>query len=216
MEFIANAWHFIAHLDQVLGVWLRDYGSWVYGILFGIVFCETGLVVAPFLPGDSLLFAAGALWASAERNIAALCLTLIGAAFCGDNCNYWIGRRFGRRIHRWDKSRWINREGLERTEAFYRRHGGKMVVLARFVPVVRTFSPFVAGVGAMPYLRFLAFSVGGAAFWVVLLVSAGYWFGNIPLVRQNFSLAILAVVVVSVLPLGIEVVRARLSRDAPR
>ena len=209
MEIIATAWHFIAHLDQVLVVWMQEYGSWVYGLLFAIVFCETGLVVMPFLPGDSLLFAAGALWATADRSIAALCVTLITAALCGDNCNYWIGRLAGKRIEQWQSSRWINRAALERTQQFYLKHGGKTVVIARFVPIIRTFSPFVAGIGAMHYAKFLAFSVGGAVFWVVSLTSCGYWFGNIAFVRENFSLVVIAIVAVSVLPIAIEVLRAR-------
>jgi membrane-associated protein len=209
MEIIATAWHFIAHLDQVLVVWMQQYGSWVYGLLFAIVFCETGLVITPFLPGDSLLFAAGALWASADRSIGALCGTLIAAALCGDNCNYWIGRFAGSRIGQWQHSRWINRRALERTQEFYRKHGGKTVVIARFVPLVRTFSPFVAGIGSMPYPTFLAFSVGGAVLWVVSLVSAGYWFGNIAFVRENFSLVVFAIIAISLVPVAVEVLRER-------
>ena len=214
MEIIGSAWHFIAHLDQVLVVWMQEYGSWVYGLLFAIVFCETGLVVTPFLPGDSLLFAAGALWATADRSIVALWATLVTAAFCGDNCNYWIGRLAGRRIEHFQNSRWINRSALERTQQFYLRHGGKTVVIARFMPIVRTFSPFVAGIGAMHYAKFLAFSIGGAVFWVVSLTSCGYWFGNIAFVREHFSVIVLAIVAVSLLPLAIEVLRARSRRSA--
>ena len=205
MELLATAWQFIAHLDS------ERFGPWIYLILFLIVFCETGLVVTPFLPGDSLLFASGALWASAGMPVELLGLTLVVAAFCGDNCNYWIGRLFGNRIAN-AKGRFLNRRALERTHEFFRRHGGKSIVIARFVPMVRTFAPFVAGVGSMAYVRFLAFSVGGALLWVGLLVSAGYLFGGIPAVKQHFSLVILAIIVVSLLPVAVEYARHRAGR----
>jgi membrane-associated protein len=211
MELLATAWQFVAHLDSELGLLLQRFGPWIYGILFLIVFCETGLVVTPFLPGDSLLFAAGALWASAGMPVELLGLTLICAALCGDNCNYWIGRLFGSRIAN-SHGRFLNRRALERTQAFYARHGGKTIVIARFVPLVRTFAPFVAGLGRMTYLRFLAFSIGGAVLWVGLLVSAGYLFGGIPAVKQNFSWVVLAIIVLSLLPIAIEYAKARLRR----
>jgi membrane-associated protein len=211
MELLATAWQFIAHLDSELGTLLQRFGPWTYLILFLIVFCETGLVVTPFLPGDSLLFAAGALWASAGLPVELLGLTLLVAAFCGDNCNYWIGRLFGKQIAN-AKGRLLNRRALERTQEFFRRHGGKTVVIARFVPMVRTFAPFVAGVGRMAYPRFLAFSVAGALLWVGLLVSAGYLFGGIPAVKQHFSLVILAIIVVSLLPVAVEYARHRAGR----
>ena len=210
MEILANAWQFIGHLDSQLDLLRQQYGVWIYLILFLIVFCETGLVIAPFLPGDSLLFASGALWASASMHVEVLALTLVGAAFSGDNCNYWIGRLFGSRIANGRHPRFLNRRALERTQAFYARHGGKTIVLARFVPIVRTFAPFVAGVGRMSYGRFLAFSVVGASLWVGLLVSSGYLFGGIPAVRENFALVILAIVVLSIAPLAVEYARARL------
>jgi membrane-associated protein len=210
MELLAAAWQFIGHLDVHLGLLLQQYGVWIYLILFLIVFCETGLVIAPFLPGDSLLFASGALWASAEMRVDLLALTLVTAAFTGDNCNYWIGRLFGSRIANREHPRFINRKALERTQAFYARHGGKTIVLARFVPIVRTFAPFVAGVGHMSYGRFLAFSAASACLWVGLLVSCGYLFGGIPAVRENFALVIVAIVVLSVAPLAVEFARARL------
>ena len=196
MEILAAAWQFIAHLDTELGGLLQRFGPWIYAILFLIVFCETGLVVTPFLPGDSLLFASGALWASSGMPVELLGLTLICAALCGDNCNYWIGRLFGSRIAR-SQGRFLNKRGLERTQQFYVRHGGKTIVIARFVPIVRTFAPFVAGIGRMAYLRFLGFSVGGALLWVGLLVSAGYLFGGIPAVKRHFSWVVLAIIVLS-------------------
>ena len=211
MELLATAWHFITHLDTQLGFLLLDYGSWIYLILFLIVFCETGLVVAPFLPGDSLLFASGALWAAADMPVELLALALIAGALGGDNCNYWIGRLLGRHGAA-RHSRFLNQRALERTHAFYARHGGKTIVLARFVPIVRTFAPFVAGIGRMQYGRFLAFSVAGAMLWVGLLVSCGYLFGKLPLVQDNFGLVIVAIIVFSLTPLAVEYVRARLRR----
>ena len=212
MELLATAWQFIAHLDDQLELLLQQYGVWIYLILFLIVFCETGVVIVPFLPGDSLLFASGALWASANMRVEVLALTLVGAALSGDNCNYWIGRLFGSRITNSQHPRLLNRRALERTQAFYARHGGKTIILARFVPIVRTFAPFVAGVGRMSYGRFLAFSVTGALLWVGLLVSCGYMFGGIPAVQENFAFVILAIVVLSITPLAVEYVRARLRR----
>ena len=208
MDLLATAWQFIAHLDSELGSLLNRFGPWIYLILFLIVFCETGLVVTPFLPGDSLLFASGALWASAGMPAELLGLTLVCAALTGDNCNYWIGRLFGRRIAS-SRGRFLNRRALERTEAFYARHGGKTVVIARFVPLVRTFAPFVAGIGRMAYARFLAFSVLGALLWVGLLVTAGYLFGRIPAVQEHFSWVVAAIIVLSLLPIGIEYARQR-------
>ena len=211
MELLATAWQFIAHLDSELGSLLQRFGPWIYVILFLIVFCETGLVVTPFLPGDSLLFASGALWASSGMPVALLGLTLLAACLSGDNCNYWIGRLFGNRIAK-SKGRFLNRRGLERTQAFYARHGGKTIVIARFVPIVRTFAPFVAGIGRMAYLRFLAFSVGGALLWVGLLVSAGYVFGGIPAVKAHFSWVVLVIIVLSLLPIAVEYAKQRLRR----
>ena len=212
MELLASAWQFIGHLDAELALLLQQYGVWIYLILFLIVFCETGLVVAPFLPGDSLLFASGALWASANMSVEVLALTLVGAALSGDNCNYWIGRLFGSRIASSRHPRILNRKALERTQDFYARHGGKTIVLARFVPIVRTFAPFVAGVGHMIYGRFLAFSVVGASLWVGLLVPCGYFFGTIPVVRENFAVAILVIIAFSIAPFAVEYGRARLRR----
>ena len=212
MDFLVTVWQFIGNLDNELALLLLNYGGWIYLILFLIIFCETGLVVAPFLPGDSLLFASGALWAAADMPVELLALTLITASFCGDNCNYWIGRLFGSRIAKKAHSRFLNRRALERTHEFYARHGGKTIVLARFVPIVRTFAPFVAGIGHMDYRRFLLFSVAGAVLWVGVLVSGGYLFGKLPMVQDNFALVIVAIIVFSLVPVAIEYMRARLRR----
>ncbi|HEV8106266.1 MAG TPA: DedA family protein [Burkholderiales bacterium] len=196
MELLAFLWDLVVHLDVHLGEFVRQHGMWVYGLLFVIVFCETGLVVTPFLPGDSLLFVAGTLAALGEMDLLAVIATLVAAALCGDNSNYWIGRWAGMRLF----GRWINPVYLQRTHEFYERHGGKTIILARFVPIVRTYVPFVAGVGRMPYLRYLAFCIAGAAIWVGSLCTAGYFFGNIPLIRNNLTVVILAIVALSISP----------------
>src|SRR5437773_6494929 len=204
MELLANAWQFIGHLDDQLDLLLQQYGVWIYLILFLIVFCETGVVIAPFLPGDSLLFASGALWASANMRVELLALTLVGAAFSGDNCNYWIGRLFGSRIANKKHPRFLNRRALERTQAFYARHGGKTIVLARFVPIVRTFAPFVAGVGRMRYRRFWMFNFAGGLTWVLLFLLGGFFFGNLEWVKRQFHVVIFAIIFLSVLPILLE------------
>jgi membrane-associated protein len=212
MDLLVAVWQFIGNLDNELALLLLNYGGWIYLILFLIIFCETGLVIAPFLPGDSLLFASGALWAAAHMPVELLALTLMVASLCGDNCNYWIGRLFGSRTAKEEHSRFLNRRALERTHEFYARHGGKTMILARFVPIVRTFAPFVAGIGHMDYRRFLMFSVAGAVLWVGLLVSCGYLFGKLPLVQDNFALVIVAIIVFSLVPVAVEYMRARLRR----
>ena len=212
MDFLLAVWQFIGNLDNQLALLLLNYGGWIYLILFLIIFCETGLVIAPFLPGDSLLFASGALWATANMPVELLALTLITASFCGDNCNYWIGRLFGSQTAKKAHSRFLNRRALERTHEFYARHGGKTIILARFVPIVRTFAPFVAGIGHMDYRRFLLFSVAGAVLWVGVLVSGGYLFGKLPMVQDNFALVIVAIIGVSLVPVAVEYMRARLRR----
>jgi membrane-associated protein len=186
----------ILHLDAHLGAFVRDHGAWVYALLFAIIFCETGLVVTPFLPGDSLLFVVGALAAAGGMHIGVVIALLIAAALCGDNCNYWIGRWSGTRL----LARWINPAHLKRTHDFYERHGGKTIIIARFMPIVRTYVPFVAGLGAMPYARYLSFCVLGAALWVGSLCTAGYFFGNIPAVKSNLTFVIIGIVLVSVSP----------------
>ena len=212
MDIVLPIFDLFLHLDKHLAALLQQYGPWIYLLLFLIVFCETGLVVTPFLPGDSLLFVAGTLWAAAGMDVHALMTTLIAAALLGDNCNYWIGRYLGPRVFRWEDSCFFNRKALDYTHAFYDRHGGKTVVIARFLPLVRTFAPFVAGVGRMRYLRFMSFSVMGALAWVLSLVYAGYFLGNIPVVRQNLTAAILIIVAISLAPLFIEFLRSRLRR----
>ena len=187
------------HLDVHLGEFVALHGAWVYALLFLIVFCETGLVVTPFLPGDSLLFVAGAVAAVGDMNIVAVVATLITAALCGDNVNYWVGRFVGPRVFT-VQSRWLNARHLQRAHDFYERHGGKTIILARFVPIVRTYAPFVAGIGAMPYLRYLAFCIAGAILWVGSLCTVGYFFGNIPVVKGNLTAVILLIVFLSISP----------------
>ena len=215
MEWLASLWEIALHLDRHLADFLAAHGAWVYALLFAIVFCETGLVVMPFLPGDSLLFVIGALAATGGISPQVAAATLVCAALCGDNVNYWIGRWLGPRVFGASDARWFNRRHLAYTEAFYERHGGKAVVIARFLPIVRTYVPFVAGVGRMRYARFLAFSVGGALLWVVSLVGAGYFFGNLPVVRDNLTLAILGVIAASLAPLAFAALR-RLSFERQR
>ena len=213
MELVATLWDFVVRLDVHLAAFIAEHGAWVYGLLFVVVFCETGLVVTPFLPGDSLLFVVGTLAAAGGMDIALVMALLVAAALSGDNVNYWIGRWAGPRVFRSARSRWFDRRHLERTHAFYERHGGKAIIIARFVPIVRTYVPFVAGIGAMPYLRFLAFSIAGALLWVVSLSLAGYWFGGIPAVKDNLAVVIVVIVALSLSPIAVEFVRAR--RAAP-
>lgn len=206
MELLAQFVDLMLHLDRHLALLAENYGTWVYALLFLIVFSETGLVVTPFLPGDSLLFVAGALAAVGGLDVGVLIVLLIVAAILGDTVNYAVGKWFGARLA---TSRWIKPEYLTRTQAFYDRHGGKTIVLARFIPIVRTFAPFVAGIGAMHYRRFIAYNVGGAIAWVVFFVGGGYLFGNLPIVRQNLSLVLLGIIVLSLTPLLWEFWRQR-------
>ena len=209
MEVVTAFIEVILHLDQHLQEWVRDYGVWIYLILFLIIFCETGLVVTPFLPGDSLLFVAGAVAAGGGMNAHLLFAVLALASFSGDNTNYWIGRFAGPRIFSRQGSVLFNPAHLDRTHRFYENYGGKTVLIARFVPIVRTFAPFVAGMGRMTYAHFAAFAFAGAILWIGLLVYAGYLFGNLPIVRNNLSLVIIAIVLVSILPGVIEFLRGR-------
>ncbi len=209
MELLSGFFDLVLHLDRHLLELAREYGIWIYGILFLIVFLETGVVVTPFLPGDSLLFVAGALAAAGEMNVQALVLLLIAAAILGDSLNYAIGRYLGPRVFRFEDSRFFRKAYIERTHAFFERHGGKTIVIARFVPIIRTYAPFVAGIGHMPYRKFLTFNVGGAVLWVGLLAYAGYFFGNLPIVRNNLTIVILGIIFVSLLPGIVELVRAR-------
>jgi len=201
----------VLHLDKHLAELTQQYGTSVYLILFAIVFCETGLVITPFLPGDSLLFAAGAVAAVEGSGLDPVLLgaLLIVAGILGDTVNYHVGKSIGPRVMSSPSSKLFNKKHLERTHEFFERYGGKTIVFARFVPIVRTFAPFVAGAGAMSYGKFLAYNVGGAFAWVGSLVSLGYFFGNQPLVKKNFSLVVIAIIVLSVLPGVIEYMRAR-------
>jgi membrane-associated protein len=200
MDLIKQLIDVFLHLDRHLAEVTRDYGTWTNALLFAIVFCETGLVVTPFLPGDSLLFTAGALASLGSLNVWVLFVLLSAAAILGDTANYWIGKKVGPRA--FDGTiRFLKQEHLRKTEAFYEKHGRKTIILARFVPIVRTFAPFVAGVGSMTYPTFLAYNVIGGFAWVAVCVFAGYFFGNIPVVKKNFSLVVLAIIGISVLPL---------------
>lgn len=208
MDLLTTFVDFLLHLDRHLAEIIAQYGLWTYLILFLIIFCETGLVITPFLPGDSLLFAAGTFAGLGSLDPVVLFFLLTAAAIIGDTVNYWIGHYVGPRAFS-GQIRWLRKDYLERTERFYARHGGKTIVLARFVPIIRTFAPFVAGVGRMHYGRFLFYNVFGAIVWVGLFVFGGYFFGNLPVVRENFTTVILAIILISVLPIAVEWVRAR-------
>jgi membrane-associated protein len=209
MEFVTALVGVALHLDTHLAEFVAQHGVWVYALLFTIVFIETGLVIWPFLPGDSLLFVAGAIAAAGGMDIAAVMATLVAAALTGDNVNYSIGRWIGPRIFHYEKSRWFNPAHLSRANAFYEKHGGKTIILARFIPIVRTYVPFVAGIGSMPYARYIGWCVIGALAWVVSLCSVGYFFGNLPVVKNNLSAVILLIVAVSILPGVIAWLKAR-------
>ena len=209
MEYIRHLAQLFLHIDKYLATVIQNCGAWSYGLLFVIVFAETGLVVTPFLPGDSLLFAAGAFAAVGSLNIAWLFMALACAAILGDSANYAIGKKIGQRAFQNPDSRIFKKEYLDRTHAFYEKYGGKTIIFARFVPIVRTFAPFVAGVGKMTYPKFLLYNVTGGLLWVGLCVFAGYFFGNAPVIKEHFSLAILAIIILSILPGIIEVMRHR-------
>ena len=208
MELLSDLFSFFLHLDRHLAERAGQFGHWLYGILFLIVFCETGLVVTPFLPGDSLLFASGALAAVGSLNIHALFLLLTVAAILGDTVNYAAGHYFGEKVFSSD-ARVLKQEYLDRTHAFFERHGGKTIVIARFVPIIRTFAPFVAGAGRMTYRHFLFYNVTGAIAWTASFLYGGYFFGNLPFVKQNFSLVILAIIILSLMPGVVEYWRHR-------
>lgn len=210
MDF--NPLDLILHLDVYLDMLVNHYGAWIYAILFAVIFCETGLVVTPFLPGDSLLFIGGAVAAGGAMDPVLLAALLMAAAVLGDSTNYLIGRTLGERLFRNPNSKIFRRDYLEQTQAFYARHGGKTVTLARFLPILRTFAPFVAGIGKMAYPRFLAFSVLGTVAWVGGLVALGYFFGNVPFIKQHLTVLILAIILLSLVPMLIGLVRARLNR----
>jgi len=209
MELIKGFFDILLHLDIHLDLAIRSYGLWTYGILFLIVFLETGLVVTPFLPGDSLLFAGGTFAALGSLDVGWLIIVLAVAAIGGDTVNYWIGYSSGPKVFSKESSRLFNKEYLHRTHRFYEKYGGKTIIIARFIPIIRTFAPFVAGIGSMTYSRFIAYNIAGGIAWVVIFVLGGYFFGNIPLIRHNFSLVIVAIVILSILPGIIEFLRHR-------
>lgn len=209
MELIHNFIDLFVHLDKHLNDILQQYGTWTYMILFAIIFCETGLVVTPFLPGDSLLFACGAFAAAGALDVSWICILLSIAAIAGDTVNYWIGAYIGPKAFSREDSRFFKKHHLIRTHEFYEKYGGKTIIFARFMPIIRTFAPFVAGIGRMSYGKFLAYNVTGGLLWIFGFVFMGYFFGNIPVVKRNFTLVIMAIIVLSVLPSVIEVIRHR-------
>ena len=225
MEFLAQFIDIVLHVDKYLATLLAQYGTWIYAILFAIVFCETGLVVTPFLPGDSLLFVAGALAAQSVNSaansggssfdIGIVIAVLLSAAILGDNTNYWIGRWAGKRILAWgETSRFFNRKAFDVTHAYYETHGGKTMLVARFMPFVRTFAPFVAGVANMTYPRYFLFDLAGAVLWVFSLCLAGYWFGNLPWVKANLSVIVFGTIGLSLVPLVLAWLRQRIATKA--
>jgi membrane-associated protein len=209
VEWIKSLIDLFLHLDQHLNVVIRDFGLWTYLILFIIIFCETGLVVTPILPGDSLLFAAGAFAAIGSLNHLWLFVLLGIAAVAGDTVNYWIGNWVGPKIFYQEEVRFFKKEYLLRTHEFYERHGGKTIIIARFIPIIRTFAPFVAGIGQMTYIRFISYNIIGGLAWIALFVFGGYYFGNLPVIKKNFTLVVLAIIFISVLPGIIEFLRQR-------
>ena len=211
---LASLIDFVLHIDQHLIELTQTYGLWIYAILFLIVFCETGLVVTPFLPGDSLLFAAGAVAALGGMNVHIAAALLLAAAVIGDAVNFAIGKYFGEKLFAKPDSRVFKREYLDKTHAFYEKYGGKTIILARFVPIVRTFAPFVAGMGDMHYGRFIRYNIIGALMWVGLLTYAGYFFGELPVVKNNFGLVVIGILVVSVLPMAVEIAKAKWGKKA--
>jgi len=214
MEFISKIVDFVLHLDTHLNALIQTYGFWTHVILFVVVFCETGLVVTPFLPGDSLLFAAGTFAAVGSLKIGWLFLMLAAAAILGDTVNYWIGKIIGPKVFQKENSRIFKKQYLDRTHRFYEKYGAETIILARFVPIVRTFAPFVAGIGKMTYAKFLSYNVIGGVLWVGLFTFGGYFFGNIPFVKKNFSLVIFAIILISLLPIAYEYVKHRKRKGA--
>jgi membrane-associated protein len=212
MEFLRDVIEFVLHLDRHLLELCTAYGTWVYAIIFVVIFCETGLVVTPILPGDSLLFAVGSLTAIGALDLGTSMIVLALAAILGDTVNYWIGDYVGPKVFYQEHGRLLNREYLLRTHRFYERHGGKTIVLARFLPIIRTFAPFVAGIGTMTYRRFLLFNVTGGILWVCLFVLAGHFFGSIPVIKNNFSLVIIFLVLIPGIPSLVEFIRIQIQR----
>ena len=204
MEFIREIIETIIHLDRYLDLVIKSFGNWSYLVFFIIIFAETGLVITPFLPGDSLLFALGALGAIGSFNLLWLFIVLVSAAIIGDSVNYSLGKLFGQKIILKGNHRFFKKEHIEKTHKFYEKHGGKAIILARFIPIIRTFAPFVAGVGEMSYCKFFIYNVAGALLWVSIFLLSGYYFGNVPFVKDNFFIVILTIIVLSVAPVAIE------------
>jgi len=215
VEILNTLVDFVLHLDVHLVEIIDQFGLFTYGILFLVVFAETGLIVTPFLPGDSLLFATGAIAALGSLNIWAISVLLFVAAVLGDAANYWVGNIFGQKIVDNPKIKFVNQEHIDKTQQFYKKHGGKTIILARFIPLVRTFAPFVAGVGKMEYKRFFTYNVVGGFVWVVLFTSAGFFFGNLKFIQENFHYAILAIIFLSVIPIVYEFIQHKRSPDVP-
>lgn len=209
MEFVQNLIEIFLHLDVHLGELTAQYGTFTYAILFFVIFAETGFVFTPFLPGDSLLFAMGTLAALGSLNVYFCFFLVVVAALTGDNINYWVGHFLGTKILKRSSGKMIKKEYLEKTNAYFEKYGGKTIIIARFVPIVRTFTPFTAGIGRMNYVKFISYSIAGALLWSGLLVFLGYYFGNLPFIKKNFSLAILTVILISIMPAIIEIVRAK-------
>ncbi|MCU0846987.1 MAG: DedA family protein [Spirochaetes bacterium] len=209
MEILLKLADILLHVDKYLSFIIQSFGLWSYAVLFVVIFAETGFVVTPFLPGDSLLFAVGAFSAIGDFDPILVTLTVSAAAILGDTVNYWIGYIVGPKVFHGDGSRFFKKEYLIRTHEFYEKHGGKTIFLARYIPIIRTFAPFVAGIGRMSYLHFITYNIVGGITWPVVFISAGYFFGNIPLVKQYFSLVIVVIVILSVLPIAYEVIRSR-------
>lgn len=213
MEIIEYLIDLFLHLDVHLNEIIIQYESWTYLILFLVIFAETGFVVTPFLPGDSLLFAAGAFAATGSLNVALLFVLLFIAAVAGDTVNYWIGEKVGPKVFNQKKVRFLKKEHLDKTHEFFEKYGGKTIIIARFVPIVRTFAPFVAGVGTMSYMKFISYNVFGGLLWVSMFVFGGYFFGNLPIVKANFSIVIIAIILISILPAFYEFLKKKLALE---
>lgn len=207
MNFVKDAIDFMLHIDRFLGTIIQTYGVATYFILFAIIFCETGLVITPLLPGDSLLFVVGTFAAKGAFNLTIIFIVLTAAAIIGDTVNYWIGNYFGENV--FVNNRFFKKEHLEKTKAFYNKHGGKTIIIARFVPIIRTFAPFVAGIGKMNYFRFISFNIIGGILWVASFLFAGYYFGGIPFIKDNLTLVMMAIIIISIIPAVVEFIRQR-------
>jgi len=213
MEFVKSIVDFVLHLDSHLSGLIQNYGVWTYGILFIVIFCETGLVITPFLPGDSLIFAAGTFAARGDLKVGPLFVLLAAAAVIGDTVNYWIGKIIGPKVFHREKTRFFKKEYLDRTHDFYEKYGPETIIIARFVPIIRTFAPFVAGIGRMSYGKFLSYNVIGGLGWVAIFTFGGYFFGNIPFVKKNFSLVIIAIILISLVPAVVEFLKHRKKKN---